>query len=97
MEEDIVFFEHSIHLNKFSKEFDLEAEERAHILSELVMSLDGATIMGVKRARVEPFFADPEVRKLRYGLLRMPKDIKLENEDDFYRLLAILTPIEETL
>lgn len=94
-EEDILFLEKSIHLNRFSKDFDLEVEERAHILSELMISIDGA-ILGVNRKKVEPFFDDPEVRKLRYGVIKMPQNFKLENEEDFFKLLAVLIPLEET-
>lgn len=94
--EDILFFEKPIHLNRFTKEFDLEAEERVHILEQLAISLDGA-ILGVQRKKVEPFFEDPDVRKSRYGVIPMPEHVKLETEDDFFKLLAFLIPLDETL
>lgn len=93
--EDIVFLGKPIHLNRFANDFDLETEERCHILDHLSISLDGA-IMGVQRHKVEPFFEEPEVRKIRYGVIKMPQKAKLETEEDFFRLMAILVPLEET-
>ena len=95
MEDDIVFLGKPGHLNRFADDFDLETEERCHILDDLALSLDGA-IIGVQRKRIEPFLEEPEIRKIRYGVIAMPKNAKLENEEDFFRLMAILVPLEET-
>lgn len=92
--EDVLFLNKPIHLNKF-KSFDLESEEHASILEHLVLTLEG-TIIAVARAKVEPFFSDPVVRKFRYGYLQMPDKLPLESEDDFFRLLSFLIPLEET-
>lgn len=93
MEEEI-FFDKPIHLNRFSRCFDLEAEENAHILENLLLSIDGS-IMGAKIAPLKKFFSEESVRAVRFGKVSMPKSFEVKNEEDFYRLLATLTPLTE--
>lgn len=94
--EDVLFLEKSLHINKLKAQgLDLESEDWAPVLAELSVSFDGS-IMGVNRDKVEPFFADPEVRKFRCGYLTMPKSLPLNTPEDFYRMLAFLIPLEET-
>jgi hypothetical protein len=93
MEKEI-FFDKPIHLNRFSRSFDLESEENAHVLENLFLSIDGS-IMGVKLEPIQKFFSDQEVRAYRYGTKKMPKGFDIKTEDDFYRLMAILTPLSE--
>jgi len=111
MEEDIVFLDKSIHINKFMNDmvkvgvdeetgedqfesFDLESDRFKHILERLIMSIDGS-IMGVHRSSITPYLSDPNVRGIRFGTKKMPKKFKIEGEDDLFRLLAILTPLDE--
>lgn len=93
--EDEVFFDKPIHLNRFAKCFDLEAEENSHILENLFLSIDGS-IMGVKLSVIKKFFSEEEVRAVRYGLKKMPKSFDVKTEEDFYRMLATITPLTES-
>jgi hypothetical protein len=90
--EDEIFFSKPIHLNKFSRCFDLEAEEHAHILENLFLSIDGS-ILGVKLAPIKKFFSEEGVRSVRYGTKPMPKSFEVKTEEDFYRVLATLAPL----
>ena len=91
MEEE-VFFDKPIHLNRFARTFDLEAEENSHVLENLLLSIEGS-ILGVKLSPIKRFFSDPEVRAYRYGTKKIPKSFEIKTEDDFYRTLAILAPL----
>ena len=91
MEEEI-YFDGSIHANRLKKEFDIFAEENAHVLENLLVTVDG-TICGVKTAVVMPYLEDPEIRKIRMGVSPMPKRVKIENEDDLYKLLSLYVPL----
>ena len=89
-----VFFDKPIHLNRFARCFDLESEDNSHILENLFLSIDGS-IMGVKLEPIKKFFSEEEVRSYRYGTKKMPKGFDVKTEEDFYRLMAILTPLSE--
>jgi hypothetical protein len=91
--DDEIFFEKSIHLNRFSRGFDLESEENAHILENLLLSIDGS-ILGVKTAAVKKYFSEESVRAIRYGNKPIPKSFEVKTEDDFYRMLATLSPLD---
>jgi hypothetical protein len=91
MEEEI-YFDGSIHANRLEKEFDIFAEENAHVLENLLVTVDG-TICGVKSAVVLPHLQDPEVRKIRMGAAPSPRSVKIENADDLYKLLALYVPL----
>lgn len=94
--EDVLFLRHPIHFNKLkSYGLDLESEEWADVLKELTVSFEGS-VLGVNREKVEHYFSDPEIRKFRFGYLTLPKQMEIKNADDFYRLMAILIPLEET-
>jgi len=109
--EDVVFLSKSIHVNKFMsirikvgvneetgddkfEPFDLEGDTFKHLLDKLVMSIDGS-IMGVELSAIQPFLNDPDVRAIRYGIKKMPKELGIKCEDDFFKLLAIMTPLDE--
>ena len=91
--EDEVFFSKSIHLNRLTRSFDLESEENAHILENLFLSIEGS-ILGVKLSVIKKYFSEEGVRSVRYGLKPIPKSFEIKNEDDFYRMLATLAPLE---
>lgn len=95
MYDDILFFERPIHLNYFARaKFNLEEEDKTYLLEFLALSLDGA-VMGVKLAKVEPYFTDPMVREIRLGCLKMPERVELTSEEDLFKLLAMLIPLDE--
>lgn len=91
--EDEIFFPKTIHLNRLTRSFDLESEENAHILENLFLSIEGS-ILGVKRSVVQKYFSEEGVRKVRYGLVPAPKSFEIKTEDDFYRMLATLSPLD---
>ncbi len=92
MEEEF-YFDGAIHANRLKREFDIFAEENAHVLENLLVTVDGS-ICGVKTDAVMPHLKDPEIRKIRLGVAPMPKTIKIENEDDLYKLLALYVPLD---
>ena len=109
--EDVVFFEPTIHLNKFLQDqikvgvdadtgedqfapLDLESEEFSDWKEGLYLSIDGS-IMGADAALIRPYIHDPDVRAIRVGTKRMPKNYKITNKDEFYKLLAIFVPLGE--
>ena len=92
MEEE-VYLNKVIHSNKIRKGLDIFAEENAHILANLILSIDGA-IVGVKTAAVIPHLMDPEIKKIRIGATLVSKEFKIENENDLYRLLAVFVPLD---
>jgi hypothetical protein len=92
MEEEI-YFDNSIHANRLVSEFDIFAEENAHVLENLLVTIDG-TICGVKTAVVMPHLENPEIRKMRIGSVPIPRVVKIENEDDLYKLLALYVPLD---
>ena len=93
--EDEVFLDKPYHVNKFKHTFDLEDEENSYLLDDLLISFDGS-ILGVKSAMIAPFLKEPGVENIRLGLDPMPTKFEIKNEEDFFRTLAILTPISET-
>ena len=92
--EDTLFLEKPFHPNHLPKEFDLKSEDKKHILEFLSISFDGS-IVAVKADKVKHFFIEPDIKKIRYGFKARPKSHKMETEEDFYRMLAILIPLEE--
>jgi hypothetical protein len=111
MEEEVVFFDKTIHLNKFLTDMikvgvdaetgedkfaplDIESDEFKDWQEGLHMSIDGS-IMGINASLVRPYINNPDVRAIRFGIKHMPREYKIKNKDDFYRLLAILTPLDE--
>ena len=94
MEEE-VFLSEAIHVNKITPEFDIYAEGNEHVLENLLITFDG-TIMGVKSAAVLPHLINEEVHNIRIGAAPFPRKFKIENEDDFYKLLALYVPLEST-
>ena len=111
--DDYVWLEDPIHVSKFMhdkfkvgvdeetgedkfEQLDLESETFTHLHKELLVSIDGS-IMGVKRSMIEPYLNEPLVRGVRMGVKKMPDKFVLENEADFFRLLAILVPVSEIM
>lgn len=108
--EDIVFLTSPIHKNKFSQgkmktgvndegedvfeKLDLDSETFSHMSGKLSFSIDG-TIVGVSLSAVKDFLREPIVRKIRMGMLKMPKKYDITTEEDFFRLMAIFVDLEE--
>ncbi len=89
------FLERPIHLNRFNDQvFNLKAEENKYILSHLDMSIDG-TILGVDKEKVNHLFQDPDVRAIRYGLVKMPKSFEFKNEEDFFKIMAVMISLSD--
>ena len=77
---DFVWLDMPLHKNKF-KGIDFDE------LATLKISFDGA-IMAVKRELVEQHYVDNNVQMIKAGYEKMPKDLKVETEDDLYKFLA---------
>ncbi len=113
MDDDIIFFDGAIHINHFlldqiqvgedeetgepiMKPLDLTSEEFLDWSEGLHISLEG-TVIGIDASLVRPYIKDPMVRGIRYGTKKMPKQFKITNKDEFYKLFAIYTPLEDML
>ena len=79
-----------IHQNKIR---GFKLEEYPAIIDSLKLSFDGA-IMAVLRDRVENHYKDQKVSLIRHGYERMPKKLKVEDEESFYKYLAYFVNIE---
>jgi hypothetical protein len=77
---DFVWLDMPLHKNKF-KGIDFDE------LATLKISFDGA-IMAVKRELVEQHYVDNNVQMIKAGYEKIPKDLKVETEDDLYKFLA---------
>lgn len=109
--DDFAYLSSPIHLNRFKSDrikvgvneesgedefesLDLESDRFKHLQESLLISIDG-TIMAVEKARVRGFLSEPEVRGFRLGTVKFPREYEIKNEDDFFRLLAIMCPLDE--
>lgn len=77
---DFVWLDMPLHKNKF-KSIDFDE------LKTVQMSFDGA-IMAVKRELVEAHYIENDIQMIKAGYKKMPEDLKVETEDDLYKLLA---------
>jgi hypothetical protein len=77
---DFVWLDMPLHKNKF-KGIDFDE------LKTVQMSFDGA-IMAVKRELVEAHYIENDIQMIKAGYKKMPKDLKVETEDDLYKFLA---------
>ena len=77
---DFIWLDMPLHKNKF-KGIDFDE------LSTLKISFDGS-IMAVKKELVEQHYIDNNVQMIKAGYEKMPKDLKVESEDDLYKFLA---------
>lgn len=85
----------NIHLNSFQKEeFNINAEENAHLKESLLISVDGS-IVAVAKDKVLKHLKDKDVNLIRMGMRPFPKYIEIKNEDDFWKCLSYFVDIEE--
>lgn len=77
---DFVWLDMPLHKNRF-KGVDIDD------LSTLQLSFDGS-IMAVERSLVEQHYIENNVQMVKAGYEKMPKDLKVETEDDLYKFLA---------
>jgi hypothetical protein len=77
---DFIWLETPLHKNRFK---GLELNE----LDTIKLSFDGS-IMAVKKELVEGYYKDNNVQMVRAGYEKMPKDLKVETEDDLYKFLS---------
>ena len=73
-----------LHKNKLR---GFKLDEYPAVADSLKISFDGA-IMAVLKDRVEAYYKDQKVSLIRHGYERMPKKIKVEDEEGFYKYLA---------
>lgn len=74
---------------------DFDPSEHSEVLENLRVSKANGEILAVDRDKVLPFLEQDDVRKIRYGLKKMPKAFTLNNEDDFWKIVALCIPLEE--
>ena len=79
-----------LHKNKLR---GFKLDEHPGVEDSLKLSFDGA-IMAVLRDRVENHYKDQKVSLIRHGYERMPKKLKVEDEESFYKYLAYFVNIE---
>jgi hypothetical protein len=73
-----------LHRNKIR---GFKLEEHPSVVETLKLSFDGS-IMAVLRDKVESHYKEQKVSLVRHGYEKMPKKIKVEDEDGFYKYLA---------
>jgi hypothetical protein len=64
------------------------------ILETLMMSFDGS-IIAVLTSKVSNHLSNPDILRKRMGFEKMPKNFKIETEDEFYNYLAHHVEIAE--
>lgn len=77
---DFVWLDVPIHKNKFR---DIDISE----LDTVKVSFDGA-IMAVKECLVKDHYDSNDVPLIKAGYKKMPKDLKVETEEDLYKFLS---------
>ncbi len=77
---EFIWLDVPLHKNKFS---EVDVSE----LETLKLSFDGA-IMAVERELVEQHYKDNDVEMIKAGYHKMPKDLKVETEEDLYKFLS---------
>lgn len=94
--DDYVFIE-TVNIAYFKDEdFDLEAEENAHLREDLKITPDGK-ILAVKRSRVSKIAQEKEVFLVRMRMAKMPREFNIKTDEDFWRCLAHLVDLDEDL
>jgi len=68
-------------------------EDNPSVMDCIKLSFDGS-IMAVLRDRVEKHYNDQKVFLIRHGYEVMPKKLKVDDEESFYKYLAYYVNIE---
>jgi len=77
---DFVWLDEPLHKNRFK---NINFDE----LTTLQMSFDGS-IMAVKKELIERHYIENDIQMIKAGYKKIPKDLKVETEDDLYKFLA---------
>ncbi len=72
--------------------WDINAEENSSILEGLEVMFEG-TVISADRNMLIPALKDDVVQDIRMGRKKMPKDFKIENQEDFLKFLALHVPL----
>lgn len=78
------------------EEFDLSAEENAHLLEDCKVTPDGK-ILAVKREKVEPYVNQKDIYLVRMNMRPMPKEFKIKEDEDFWKFMAHLVDVDEDI
>lgn len=76
--------------------FDLSAEENEHLREHLKITPDGK-IFAVRRDKVASLAKERDIFLVRMNMKPMPKEFKIEKDEDFWRFMAHLVDIDEDL
>ena len=77
---DFVWLDEPLHKNKFR---EVEVDK----LETIKLSFDGS-IMAVQRSLVETHYNENNVSLIKAGYEKMPKDLKVETEEELYKFLS---------
>jgi hypothetical protein len=94
--DDYVFIE-TINIGVIKdEEFDLSAEENAHLLEDCKTTPDGK-ILAVKRDKVAPYVNQKDIYLIRMRMRPFPKEFKIQEDEDFWKFMAHLVDIDEDI
>ena len=82
--DDYVWLIEPLHKNKIR---GFKLEDHPDVAESIKLSFDGS-IMAVLKNKVASHYKEQKVSLIRHGYETMPKKIKVEDEDGFYKYLA---------
>jgi hypothetical protein len=88
--ENILFFETPLHRNSFPEDLFKEGG----VLDNLLITFDG-TILGVDKQALNSYLSAEDAKMIRLGYAKAPKDLKVEDQDSFYKYLSYCKYIED--
>jgi hypothetical protein len=91
MKSNLVWLSSPIHTNfvrRYLKTAEYNWEDREDIVKNLSITVDGS-IIAVKREAIAPYLDEGLVVKLKMGYEKYPNDNFINNDDDFYKFLAL--------
>ncbi len=91
--DDYVWLINPIHQNRLGGFKKDGGFDNPVIKDSVKFSFDGA-IMAVLRNKVESHYKSQKVHLIRHGYERLPKDIKVDDEESFFKYLAYFVDIE---
>jgi len=88
--ENILFLETPLHRNSFPEDLLKESG----VLDKLLVTFDG-TILGVDKEALGSYIDSDDATAVRLGYAKAPKDLKVEDEESFYKYLSYCKYIED--
>ena len=94
--EEYLFIDSGLNTQTFERFKKFKLSEHPEIIEELEI-LPGGDIIGVKFEAVKNALEDYEVEMIRNERKKIPLSFELETAEDFWKIVAIYIPLEESL